>query len=203
MKRVVTFLKSARAVLPVLLIAGAAVAAQAQGARGKLEIDSLDRLAPRAAETVNVNMDERLLRIVPGVLSKTDPDEKKAGELIVGLKGVYVKRFEFDAEGAYTEADVASVRAQLRAPGWTRIVEVRSRREGSKNVEVYLLTDGSRIEAMTVISAEPKELTVVNILGSVDLDKLRDLEGQFGIPELEIERDEDKSGKKTTVTKKP
>jgi len=48
-------------------------------------------------------------------------------ELLSTLKGVYVKGVEFDKEGEYTEADLESIRAQLRAPGWDRIVGVRSR----------------------------------------------------------------------------
>ena len=32
-----------------------------------------------------------------------------------------------------------------------------------------------------------KEITVVNIIGNVDLEKLTRLEGQFGIPDLGIE----------------
>jgi len=34
---------------------------------------------------------------------------------------------------------------------------------------------------------DPKELTVVNIVGPVDLSKLSKLEGNFGVPDLDIE----------------
>ena len=154
---------------------------------GKLQIDDLDRLALKASQAVNVNLPERLLRIVPPVLTDTDGDKVK--ELILGLKGIYVRRFEFDTEGQYTEADMSSLRAQLRSPAWSRIVEVRSRREGT-NVEVYIM-DGQpagRIGGLAIIASEPKELTVVNIVGAIDLDKLSKLEGEFGVPELELER---------------
>lgn len=154
---------------------------------GRLQINHLDRFASKAIESINVNMDERLLRLVPPLLSK-DPEEAKAKELIADLKGIYVKRFEFEAEGVYVDADLAPIRAQLQAPGWSRIVEVRSKREGN-NVEVYILTNGGRIDGLAIISFEPRELTVINIVGSVDLDKLRKLEGQFGVPDLELERE--------------
>ena len=36
-----------------------------------------------------------------------------------------------------------------------------------------------------VIAAEPKELTIVNILGTLDPEKLADLSGEFGIPKFE------------------
>jgi hypothetical protein len=35
-----------------------------------------------------------------------------------------------------------------------------------------------------VISAEPRELTFVNIVGPIEVDQLADLGGEFGIPKL-------------------
>ncbi|HEX8475246.1 MAG TPA: DUF4252 domain-containing protein [Pyrinomonadaceae bacterium] len=176
-----------------LLIALVSIASQAQTAAaaaadtsGKLQIAQLDRLASKAAEFINVNMDERLLRLVPSVLSN-DPEEKDVKEVIAGLRGIYVKRFEFDNEGAYGAGDLEAIRAQLSPPNWSRIVEIRSRRDG-ENIEVYLLTNGGRVDGLVVLSSEPKELMVINIVGSIDLDKLAKLRGQFGVPEdLEYE----------------
>ena len=45
---------------------------------------------------------------------------------------------------------------------------------------------------LRTLASDPKELTVVNIVGPVDLDKLTQLEGQFGIPELEIKQEKPK-----------
>ncbi len=187
----------------VLLALSSANAQQTR--RGKLQIESLDRLAPTAAESVNVNLDESLLKIVPPILKDEDKDDKKIKDVIFGLKGVYVRRFEFDREGGYSESDVAPIREQLRAPGWQRIVEVRSRREDKKNIEVYLMTDGNgRIEGLALLSVEPKELTVINIVGSIDLEKLSQLQGSFDIPDLDLERDEDrKPPKKNNDAPKP
>ena len=183
-----TLLRAAAIALAVAILSAAVVRAQGTTG-GRIQIDSLDRLDAKAAEMVNVSLDERLLQIVPKAFDKNDPDEMKAKEIIAGLKGVYVKVFEFDAEGAYDrQTDVEPIRQQLKAPGWSRIVEVRSRREG-KDIEVYLLNNGSRVDGLTVLAFEPKQLVVVNIVGTIDLEKLRQLEGQFGVPALEIEKD--------------
>jgi hypothetical protein len=40
---------------------------------------------------------------------------------------------------------------------------------------------------MSIIASEPREFTIVNIVGSIDLEQLHDLEGKFSIPNLEIE----------------
>jgi hypothetical protein len=168
-----------------LVLACAALPAWAQN--GKLEISSLDHLAAKASETVDVNMDEHLLQMTAKFLSGKDADEVKIKEIIAGLKGIYVKNFSFDNEGDYTQGDIEAIRSQLRGPGWTRFIQVHSRKDGD-NVEVYVMTLGDQIESLAILDFEPKELTIVNIVGPVDIDKLSQLEGQFGIPDLELER---------------
>ena len=73
------------------------------------------------------------------------------------------------------------------------MVNVVSKKEG--NLEVYLQFAGEMINGLAVLHTDDKELTVVNIVGPVDLDKLAQLEGQMGIPDLGIEST--KSKKKT------
>ena len=169
--------------LVVLLVVTTAFTARAQGSR--IQMSSLDHLAPKANEAVDVNIDERLMKMAVKVFSDKDADEKEVKELVAGLKGIYVKSFEFDAEGQYSAADVESIRVQLRAPDWTRLVNVTSKKEGT--FEVYMLMNGEQIGGLVVLSAEDKELTVVNIVGPVDLEKLAKLEGQLGVPDLGIE----------------
>jgi hypothetical protein len=38
-----------------------------------------------------------------------------------------------------------------------------------------------------LIASEPRQFTIVNIIGAIDLDKLHKLEGQFGVPKLDID----------------
>jgi hypothetical protein len=172
-----------------LLVTLSAVAANAQES-SRLQLSSLDHLAAKASQTVDVNIDERLVRLASKVFSDTDAEEREIKKVIAGVKGIYVKVFEFENEGQYSSADLATIRAQLSAPGWTRLVNVTSKKEG--NLEVYLLMNGDMVNGLAVLASDVKELAVVNIVGPVDLDKLAKLEGQLGIPELGIE-----TGKKT------
>jgi hypothetical protein len=172
------------AAVALLLVCAGATAAKAQGAR--LQLSHLDYLAAKASETVDVNVDERLMQLTAKVFSDKDSDEAAIKELVKGLKGIYVKSFEFEHEGEYSAADVESVRSQLRGPGWSRILSVNSKKDG--DVEVYLMTNGDQIGGLAVLATDPKELTVVNIIGPIDLDKLSKLEGQFGVPDLGIEQ---------------
>lgn len=173
--------------LLILVFVTLSANAQTGDNAARLQMMVLERLAPRAVETVDIQIDERLLQVATKYLSGTRPDEAKVLEIVRGLKGIYVKSFEFDEENVFTEVDLNSIRAQLRAPAWSRIVEVRSRRE-EENIEIYVLNAAEGIKGLAVISFAPRELTVINIIGAVDLDKLSRLQGQFGIPELDIER---------------
>lgn len=174
---------------PVLLLvlAASAIAARAQGPR--LQIDQLDQLANKASETVDVKLDERLLLTTAKFFSgKEDADIK---EVLKGIKGIYVKSFTFEKEGEYSQAEVDSVMSQLHGSTWSKILSVKSRK-GGDNVEVYLNMVGEQITGLAVLSIEPREFTVVNIVGPIDLDKLSKLEGQFGVPDLGIEQDKTK-----------
>jgi hypothetical protein len=153
----------------------------------KIEMNHLDRFADRADKVINVTVDQQLLQLAGSFLNpKRSPDEAKIKELILGLKGIYVKRFEFEKEGAYTLADVDSIRTQLNGPGWVKVADVRSKREG--NYDVVLMSEGSVIKGLVVLAAEPKAFTVVNVVGPIDVAKLGELEGKFGIPHLGLEQ---------------
>ena len=173
-----------KALFILSLLVALPFAAQAQDSR--LQLGSLDHLAAKANQTVDVSVDERLMKVAAKVLSDKNADEREVKKVVEGLKGIYVKSFEFDTEGQYTAADLETIRTQLRGPGWTRLVNVTSKKDG--NVEVYLLFNGDVVGGLAVLHTDLKEFTVVNIVGPVDLDKLAKLEGQFGVPELNLEK---------------
>ena len=168
-----------------------AAAARAQGpqtATGRLRLDSLEKLAPKASEAVNIEIDGILIKFAGSMLSDEDADEHAVKELIGSLRGVYVRSYEFKSEGQFAEADVAAVREQLRAPGWSRVMDVKSKGLDFGDAEVYLATAAGRVEGFALLFIEPKEVTVVNIVGSLDLDKLRRLGDNFDLPRINVKR---------------
>jgi hypothetical protein len=166
------------ALLALLLLAPAT--AFAQGA--KLELTGLDRLKALAEEAVNLDIPAEMLSIAGGFL-KGDGDQAAAKELLSGLKGIYIRSFEFDRENAYTPTDVEAIRKQLGAPGWTKMISVDSKRD-RELVEIYSWQESGASGGLAILVAEPTELTIVNIVGPIDLKKLPMLQGQFGIPKL-------------------
>ena len=142
----------------------------------------LDKLAARATESVDVTLDSSMLQMASKFLSNDDPDNVKVKKLVSKLRGVYVRSFEFAKEGEYSVSDVEALRTQLRAPAWTRIVQVRSK---SDNSDIFVKKDGDNVAGLVVIAAEPKELTVVLIDGAINLEELSELGGHMGIPKIE------------------
>ncbi|HWQ34746.1 MAG TPA: DUF4252 domain-containing protein [Blastocatellia bacterium] len=184
---------TARAILFLLLLAvtGTFAAYGQNFQRAKVQID-FDGLTDKASEVVEVNVDARMLRLAAKIMKDSNPDEAAVKALLNGLQGVYVRVYEFDRENQYSSSDLEGVRSQLRAPGWSRIVGVISKREGMK-VEVHTMYEGEQMLGLTIIAAEPKELALVNIVGPIDLDRLAQLSDRLGLPKLEL---------KSTGTKK-
>lgn len=144
---------------------------------------NFDKLAEKSIEQVNVTLDGDMLKLAGAFLSGNKPDEAEVKALIGGIKGIYVRSLQFSKEGEYSMADVDAIRSKLT--GWAKIVDVRSSK-GGDNAGVYMKTDGNSVQGIVVIAAEPKELTVVNIVGNIDPAKLRNLSGKFGIPNMDF-----------------
>ena len=171
-------MKTRIALLALLLIAPST--AFAQGA--KLELKGLDRLAKLADDAVNLDLPAGMLAFAGGFL-KGEGDQAAAKQLLSALKGIYIRSFEFDRENAYTPDDVDNIRKQLSAPGWSKFISSESKRD-RELVEIYSWQEGGTSGGLAILVAEPTELTIINIVGPIDLSKLSLLGGQFGIPRL-------------------
>lgn len=161
-----------------ILLACVAMPASAQ----RLNLD-FPGLAERATEVVDVTLDAQMLRLASSFFSR-DADERAIRDVVHALEGIYVRAYEFDKPGEYDVRLVENFRRQL-GPTWKRIVNVRSR--DRENVEVYTDVRGERVAGLVVIAAEPRELTIVNIVGPIDMARLADLGGHFGVPNITIE----------------
>ena len=145
---------------------------------------NLDHLAAKANETVDISLSSAMLQFAAKFMDGKDPEEAQVKKLLNGITGIYVKSYEFKNEGAWAPADLDRVRNQLRAPQWARIVGVTSKEDG-ENAEVFVRSENQKMTGIAILVAEAKELTVVNIVGSIDLNSLAELGGHFGIPKVE------------------
>ena len=197
-------------------LVGASASARAQqppqGAE-RVQMEQLDRLAGKAEKFVEVSIDENTLRLPLSFITSTNSKQnaREVAEIVAGLKGVYVRVFEFASAGQYAEADYSALREQVRGAGWSRVVNVMNKRD-EQHVEVFLQTGVGSIGGLVVIATQPKELTVINIVGKIDMAKLAKLEGTFGIPSLsdlgnerggDRDDDDDRKPAAKPATKKP
>ncbi len=155
-------------------------------ANPKLIMPSFAGLAQKASETVTITLDPAMLGMAARFLDSNDPQDAATKDVIKGLQGIYVRSYTFDHDSAYNQADIDSIRSQLSAPGWSRLVETRSRKTHA-DVDIYIMVDHDQAVGLALIASEPRQFTIVNIVGSIDLDKLHKLEGQFGVPKLDID----------------
>ncbi len=156
--------------IPLSLAAPAALAQSA-----KLDLSALDGLAAKASDVTNVNLDSNSLQLASGHVPA------KQEQMLKHLKGIYVRSYEFSKPGEYSRSDVEGILKQLRTSGWKSIVTTEDKKSG-EITNICVMNEGGETVGMAIVSAEPKELTVVNLVGPINLNELGGMGGKFGIP---------------------
>jgi hypothetical protein len=148
------------------------------GQDAKLQLGNLDKLTDKAKRVTDVTLDGSLLQFAVNLIQKIDPQDEDVAQLqsiIKNLKGIYIKSFEFDDASQYSKADVDGIRSQLIAPRWSKIVQSIEKRRNEYD-EIYILKSGDKVGGVVILVAEARELTVVNLVGEVPMDKVASLE---------------------------
>lgn len=168
-------------------------------AQGSFDFKTLDKLGLNARNKTNVTLEGDMLKLASGFLGN-DKDASSIKPLVDSLKGVYIRSYEFDKEGQYNEADLDPLRAYLKQTQWNRIVESREDKEVS---EIYLQPLANNLlGGFAIISAEPKEVTVVYISGNLKQEDIGRLSGNLGIPDIKRELNGKKSAPRQSKSKK-
>jgi hypothetical protein len=173
-------MKALASALVWMLLQPLALAAEPDG---KLTLPDFNALTARATDSVSITLDPALLAMAARFLDSADPQDAAVRDMIGELKGIYVKSYTFAKDFAYPAGSIEAVRQQLNAPGWQRIVEVHSAKQGS-SVDIFVCQVQGKTRGLAIIAAEPREFTIVNVVGAIDLAKLHKLEGHFGIPKI-------------------
>ncbi len=146
-----------------------------------IDYSFLDKLAEKARESAVVNLGPEQLTLLGGM----KPKDAAAGteELVKHLKALQVRSYEFDAPGQYDMEQVRAFRDKVTSQGiWVSLVSVKER-DGFTDILVKKGPDG-KSAGLLIIAAEPKEVSVVHIDGTLDLSALRHLRGIPGVPEI-------------------
>jgi hypothetical protein len=167
------------------ILIAAAMPALAQN----FDFKSLDKIGANATGSTNISLEGDTLKLATSIFGGDSGPLKN-------LTGVYVRSFEFDKTGQYKDADLAPLRAYVNSLKWNKIIDTKDADETS---EIYVkpLPD-NKLGGLAIISAEPKEVTVVFISGMLNMSDIPKLSGNLGIPDLRYEH----GGKKSDDSKK-
>lgn len=155
----------------------------------KFNLEKLKTFETKAQDVVEVNLDGKVLELAKRVLTKVDDkNAKTVGEAIKGLKGIYVRVYNFENENEYSLKDIDDIRAEFKSPNWERLVNVRSKKNNQK-IDVFTRFTGDAMSGATVIMSEAKSVAVINIDGMIDFDTLVEISGKLNIPKIEVEKD--------------
>ena len=152
------------------------------------------KLAARASDVNEVTMNKTMLKFASQFLDSKDKNDAQAQRLIQNLNAIYVRSYEFSEPGQYTPEDLRTIRQQFLGPDWNPIVKVRSKK-GEGDTDVYVKMVGNEVKGMFVLDAEPKELDMVYISGSIRPEDLKQLSGNFGIPNINLQKGTTKESK--------
>jgi len=169
-----------RVIVWVLGLAGLAVPAIAQSGLPMPSPIEKD-LAARASNVTEVTLGKNMLAFAAKFMDGKDKDEEATRHLIEGLDGIYVRSYEFDKEGQYTTVDVDKLRSYFQTGGeWSSIVRERDKRSGESTDVMMKMVNGNP-HGLFVLDAEPRELSIVLILGPVKMEDLSKLSGIGGL----------------------
>jgi Domain of unknown function (DUF4252) len=166
----------------VVLCAVTAACAWSQG----IDFSSLDKLDSKASEVNRVSLDENQLRAAMDMAKQAgkEKDLDEAKKMMAGLQSVNVRNYEFKEAGAYTDADLEPIRAQIaKQRGCSKIVDSKEKDERS---EIYMCMEDGKTSGIAVIDAEPKELSIVFVKGPLNMKDLGKLHGVMGLPNIQL-----------------
>ena len=152
----------------------------------QLKLPSFPDLKQQATESVDLQLGWLPLHFVGWLMNDGDPDSAEVRKTLQGLKSVQIRSFEFSTDYAYPQAEIDQLRAQLSSPGWSPLVQVRKRGDqagrNKENVDIYVALEDRKVKGLVIIACEPREFTVVSIVGSIDLEQIAALQRTFVHP---------------------
>jgi hypothetical protein len=146
-----------------------------------LDIPAFAGLKAKATQSVDITIGPVLLGVAKIVMQgDRGEDAAEVRRMLAGLKSVRVRSYEFNSDFTYSKSDIDAVRAQLTAPVWSQMVHTEDKGH-NENVDVYVSFDDHTMKGLAVVTSEPREFTIVNIVGSIDLQDVAKLEQHFGV----------------------
>jgi hypothetical protein len=166
---------SYRIAIALVLVAFAAVA-EARNPRVKLP--SFEHLEAKAVESVDFTFGRVPLRIASWFVGDEDAEAAQLKEMLSSIKSLSVCHYRFDSDFAYPVEEIDAVRSQLEDKGWAPLLQVRDRKK-DEDVDIFISLDDDTITGLAIVASDPREFTIVNIVGRIDPDQVDNWAAHF------------------------
>lgn len=132
---------------------------------------------------VEIILEQGMLGFVSVAARNGDPD---LADMLSKLMQIRVQTFAIQPDKLEAiEAKTQEVVQKLEAQGWSTMIKVRDRKEGSQTYVYSKLVDG-KMQGLVVMNVDPKDdASFVNIVGEIDPDQLGKLQSKFDVKGLD------------------
>ena len=173
---------SIRTALALLVLAVIATAG-AQDVEGEAALE-FATLEDKADEVVKVNLWGRPLEHAKKLLGLRKNVTDSVRGFMTGLTAVYRRTYRFRGKDA-SKDDVEPVHRHLAEEGWVPLIETENRQK-PESLSVYSYSRDDQVAGMTVVSRGPDEITVLKIMGPMDLEALSAIGSGLGMPVMNL-----------------
>jgi hypothetical protein len=165
--------------LPATLIACTAFSACVAAPSPELKLPVFTQLRAQATESVDITLGPLPMKIASWLANDHDGgDDDDAKKALQSLQSLRVQHYEFASDYVYSRAEVDAVRSQLASAGWSQVTRVHDHKK-DQDVDVFLCLDRDRITGVAIVASEPREFTIVNAVGSLDLQQVARLRQKY------------------------
>lgn len=130
-------------------------------------------LAARASEVSEITLGKDKLSLASSFMNKHG--DATTSKLVEGLEGIYIRDYDFEKAGEFSPDQIEELRKELlksfNASEWTTMVRDQNRKKGEISEIMVRQVDG-KPGGLFIFDVEPKEISIVMILGPVGMDAM-------------------------------
>lgn len=147
----------------------------------------LETMTDEPATHTGFNFDRSMMQVAQDLLQSNGMD---AGHAATAITGVNVDTYHYQRAAFYEPEALNGLKHMYDAAGWKHLVDATGK-GGNPSQPSGMITDlwlhfsGPNINAVTVLTRSSREMTVVQLTGSLRPLDLLHLSGHFGIPRVD------------------
>lgn len=147
----------------------------------ELDLSFLKGLESKATESTDINLGPEQLKLMMGLSGEMSNELQGLGK---NIERVQVKTLEFDKPGMFSMAEAEKLKETVKSGNFVSLISVKEKK-GFTEIAVRKGPNGQNA-GFLILSVEPQEISIVNIVGQLDLSSLGKLTGKLGVPNIQM-----------------